>query len=40
MDRHADLQELRSMAKASERADRFLVSEGNETSTSSELRFY
>jgi hypothetical protein len=40
MDRHADLQALRSMAKASERADRSLVSEGNEASTSFELRLY
>ena len=40
MYRHADLQELRSTAKASERADRFLVSEGNETGPDSDLQFY
>src|SRR6266536_5568933 len=40
MDRHADLQELRSTAKASERADRSLVSEGNEAGPDSELQFY
>jgi hypothetical protein len=40
MDRHADLQELRSKWKASGRTDLSLLSEGNEASTSSELRFY
>jgi hypothetical protein len=40
MDRHAGLQELRSTAKASERADRSLVSEGNETDPHSDLQFY
>jgi hypothetical protein len=40
MDRHADLQELRSTWKASGRTDLSLLSEGNEASTSSELRFY
>jgi len=39
-DRHADLQELRGMWKASGRTDLSLLSEGNEVSTSSELRFY
>jgi hypothetical protein len=40
MDRLADLQELRRMWKASERTDLCLLSEGNEASTTSELRFY
>jgi hypothetical protein len=40
MDRHAELQELRSMWKASARTDLFLLSEGNEVSTTSELRLY
>jgi hypothetical protein len=40
MDRHADLQELRSKWKASGRTDLALLSEGNEASTSPELRFY
>ena len=40
VDRHADLQELGSMANASERADRSLVSVGNETGTVSDLRVY
>ena len=40
MDRLADLQELRSTWKASEPTDLSLLSEGNEVSTSSELRLY
>ena len=40
VDRLADLQELRSMWEASGRPDLSLLSEGNEVSTSSELRFY
>src|SRR5260370_8530220 len=38
--RQADLQELRSMWKASERTYRSLPSEGNEASTSSHLPLY
>ena len=39
-DRHADLQELRSIAKASGRANPSMLSEGNETGTSSDLQVY
>jgi hypothetical protein len=38
--RRADLQKLRNPAKAPGCPDLFLLSEGNEASTSSELRFY